>query len=142
MRPVSLTMTFAQKPKKIPECGSQQCRGTGDEEQLTGHDPKLPEHDEGTSNSSRGHLGRVDGNGGVLCTDTDTHDEARSEQPLPRLCESRTDRAGSEAASGKENLASSAEIVVEWIDDEGASIHKVNLRHTHTRENGEGEART
>lgn len=51
--------------------------------QLTDHDPKLPEHDEGTSNSSRGYLGRVDGDRGVLCTDTDTHDKSRREQSFP-----------------------------------------------------------
>lgn len=50
---------------------------------LTSDNPKLPEHDKGTSNSSGSHLSRVDGHCGVFCTDTDTHDESRNEQSLP-----------------------------------------------------------
>jgi len=119
-------MTLAQKPKKIPAGDSQQTSWEGGEKGLTGHYPQLPEHDEGTSDSSRGHLGRVDGNCGVLCTDTNAHDKPCSEQSLPRSCESGTDRGGGETASSNENLASTAKVVVEWIDNESTTVYKVS----------------
>lgn len=104
------------------------CRGpsanVGQESQatkLTCHDPELPEHDKSTSNSVRGHLGRVDGDGGILRTDTDTHDKAGREQSLPRLCESGTNRGCGETGGSQENLASSTKVVVEGIDDEGTT---------------------
>ena len=55
--PVSLTITLAAKPRKIPAGDDEQCLRTSTLNQLTGHDPKLPEHDKGTSNPSWGHLG-------------------------------------------------------------------------------------
>ena len=39
--------------------------------------------------------------------------------------ESGTDRGGGEAASSKENLASSTQVVIEWIDDESAAVYNV-----------------
>ena len=54
-----------------------------DQREGTSHDPKLPEHDERAPNASWGHLGRVDGYRGVLCTDTDTHYKSGSKQALP-----------------------------------------------------------
>ncbi len=50
---------------------------------LTGDDPELPEHDQSTSNARRSHLGGVDGDGGILGANPDTHDEAGGEQALP-----------------------------------------------------------
>jgi hypothetical protein len=43
----------------------------------TGHNPKLPEHDQGTTNSVWSHLSRVDRDCSILCTDANTHDETR-----------------------------------------------------------------
>lgn len=51
--------------------------------QLTDDDPELPEHDEGSSNTSRGHLSGVDGDRSILCADADAQDEPRREQSLP-----------------------------------------------------------
>ena len=56
-------------------------------EQLTRHDPKLPEHDQGTSDPMGCHFGRIDGHRGILGADTDAHDEPRREESSPRLCE-------------------------------------------------------
>ena len=77
MSPVSLTITLAQKPRKIPIVTISKLLGIGHEKQLTDHDPELPEHNEGTSDPMGGHLGGVDGDCSVLCTDTDTHDKTR-----------------------------------------------------------------
>ena len=83
MRPVSLTMTLAQKPKKIPVGPSQPTSQPDRNEQRTNHDPKLPEHNQGTSNPRRGHLSRVNGDRGILGSNSDTQDKACSEQVLP-----------------------------------------------------------
>jgi hypothetical protein len=93
-----------------------------DMEWLTSHDPKLPEHDEGASNSSRGHLSRVDRNSGVLGTNTDSHNEPRNEQAFPSLREARANRGRSETESSEEDLASSAKVVVQRIDDESTTV--------------------
>lgn len=87
--------------------------------QLTGHNPELPKHDEGTSNSMRSHLGRIDRDCGILCTDADAHNKSCREKSLPGLCEGGTNWRGSKTASSDENLASPAKVVVEWIDNEG-----------------------
>lgn len=50
---------------------------------LTSDDPELPEHDKRAANPGRGHLGRVDRDGGILCTNTDAHDEPGGKQGLP-----------------------------------------------------------
>ena len=39
--------------------------------------------------------------------------------------ESGTDRGSGEAASSNENLASSTKVVIEWIDDESATVYEV-----------------
>lgn len=75
---------------------------------LTGDDPELPEHDESTSNTGRGHFGGVDGDCSVFRTDTDAHDESSGEQAFPVFCETGTDGSGSETESGDEDLTSSA----------------------------------
>lgn len=90
---------------------------------LTDDDPELPEHDESTPDAGRSHLCGVDRDCSILCADTNSHDESRSEEALPGLCESGTDRRGSETASGNENLASSTKVVVEWIDNESAAVN-------------------
>lgn len=46
---------------------------------LTDDDPELPEHDEGTSDSGRSHLRRVDRHCSILCADTNSQDKSRSE---------------------------------------------------------------
>ncbi len=79
MSPISLTMTLAQKPRKIPAIVSLEIRSTGYERRLTNHDPKLPEHDEGTSNSGGGVLSGVDGDCGGFDTHTDTHEQTAGE---------------------------------------------------------------
>jgi len=56
-------------------------------EEDTGNDPQLPEHDEGTSNTSWGEFGGENGDSSVLRTNTDTHDESDGEQLLPCLGE-------------------------------------------------------
>lgn len=88
----------------------------------TGDDPKLPEHDERTTNASGGHLGGVDRDSGVLCSNADTHDETCREELLPRLCESGTNWSGSKAEGSHEDLAATTKVVVEGIDDEGATV--------------------
>ena len=72
MAPTSLTMTLAQKPKKIPAGDRQYFPRRGTRSKLTSHNPKLPEHHKGASNSMWGHLGGINGNRGVLCTNANT----------------------------------------------------------------------
>ena len=72
MRPVSLTMTLAQNPKKIPIHRSQQAIFHDNNKILTSHDPKLPEHDESAANTMRSHLSRIYGDCGVLCPYSNT----------------------------------------------------------------------
>lgn len=83
MSPTSLTITLAAKPKKMPAVTISNDSRTSYEKQLTSYNPELPEHDEGTTNSRRGHLSRVDGDRGILCTDADTHDKSGNEQSFP-----------------------------------------------------------
>jgi len=49
----------------------------------TRNDPKLPEHDECTTNAGRSHLCGIDRDGSVLCSNADTHDEPCGEELLP-----------------------------------------------------------
>lgn len=51
--------------------------------QLTNDDPQLPEHNQGTANTVRRNLSRVNWDSSVLCTDSNSHDETRSKEPLP-----------------------------------------------------------
>lgn len=81
--PVSLTMTLAQKPRKIPTSEVSRPTRKFVNIALTSHNPELPEHDESTSDASGSHLSRVDGHGRVLCANTNTHDETRSKETLP-----------------------------------------------------------
>lgn len=74
----------------------------------TGHDPELPEHDEGAASPGRGHLGRVDGHRGVLGADADAHDEPGGEEALPRLGKGRPDGRCRETGGRDEDLASAA----------------------------------
>lgn len=94
----------------------------GIERDLTDNDPELPEHDECASNPCRGHLRRVDRDSRVLCTDADTHNEPRSEQSFPRLGKGGTNGGGCETESSDENLTSPAQVVVERINDESATV--------------------
>lgn len=93
----------------------------------TNCNPELPEHDESTTDAGRGHLSRIDGDGGVLGSDADAHNKACGEEALPRLGETRTDRGRYQAAGGDEDLASSSEVVVQGIDNKGATRGEVRL---------------
>ena len=95
----------------------------------TNCDPELPEHDKSTTDAGRGHLSRIDGNGGVLGSDADAHDKACCEEALPRLGETRTDRGRYQAAGSDKDLASSSEVVVQGIDNKGATKGE-GLGHT------------
>jgi hypothetical protein len=81
--PASLTMTLAQKPKKIPAGDISTCIRKSKNEQLTSHDPKLPKHDKSTTNSSWCHFCGVDGDSGIFGTNPYAHDKASSEKTLP-----------------------------------------------------------
>jgi hypothetical protein len=89
---------------------------------LTSHNPKLPEHNEGSSNTSRGHLGRVNGYRRVLCPDANTHDKSSRKEFLPCPRKTGSNRGGGETASSEENLASSTQVVIERIDDESTTV--------------------
>lgn len=95
---LSPRLFFPQPPSSSPNQPKQEKRktikkgggkrdlgrvGGGHAELLTDHDPELPKHDEGTPNTSRGHLGRVYGDCGILCTDSDSQDESRGKESLP-----------------------------------------------------------
>lgn len=93
---------------------------------LTSHNPKLPEHDEGTADTVRCHLSREDRDRGVLCTDADAHDESRSKQGLPGVCEPGADGRGSEDDGSDKYLTATTEVMVERVDDEGAAVYQVS----------------
>jgi hypothetical protein len=95
----------------------------------TNCDPELPEHDKSTTDAGRGHLSRIDGNGGVLGSDADAHDKACCEEALPRLGETRPNRGRYQAAGSDKDLASSSEVVVQGIDNKGAT-KRGGLGHT------------
>lgn len=125
LSPTSLTMTLAAKPRKMP-AGKKGVLATwlvtrggdnnnnnnnnddGRRARRTGHDPELPEHDEGAASPGRGHLGRVDGHRGVLGADADAHDEPGGEEALPRLGKGRPDGRCRETGGRDEDLASAA----------------------------------
>ena len=88
----------------------------------TSDDPKLPEHDECTTNASWSHLCGVDGYGSVLRSDADAHDEACGEELLPGLRKGRSNWSGGEAESGHKDLATATKVVVEGINDESATV--------------------
>lgn len=131
--PVSLTMMFAARPRKMPGEGLANVEGQKGPrwawERLTCYDPELPEHHEGAADPGGGDLGRKDGDRGVLGANADAHDEARGKEALPILGETRGDRRGSQTEGGDEDLAATAEIVVHGIDDEGATTRYLNVRH-------------
>jgi hypothetical protein len=94
---------------------------------LTRNDPQLPEHDEGTTDPSWGHLGRVDRDSCVFGADSDAHDESDGEEGLPRVGEPRGDRGRSKTSGGDEDLSSSAKVVVQRVDDECSADRSVGL---------------
>ena len=116
--PVSLTITLAQKPKKIPDVSAET---PSTDVPLTGNDPKLPEHDQGSSDPGRGELGREDGDRGVLGTDSNAHDETNGEERFPGFGETGGNRSGSQAGSSDEDLSSSTEVVVKRVRDESTA---------------------
>lgn len=81
-------------------------------EALTDDNPQLPEHDEGTANSMRRHLGRVDGHGSIFCANANSHDKAGSEKTFPALRDSRADGGSGKTQCSDEDLASSSKPVV------------------------------
>lgn len=117
--PVSLTITLAAKPRKIPIYHQHMCELAYSVEQVpTSNDPKLPEHYQSTSDPSRSDLSRENGNSSILCADTNTHDETNSKESLPRLSESGGDRSGGKTAGSKEDFTSTTEVVIKRVDDE------------------------
>lgn len=89
---------------------------------LTNDDPELPEHNEGTSNTGRSHLSRVDGDSSVLGANTNTHNEARCEETLPRLRTSGTNRGDGKSNGSNEDFTASAKIFIKGVDDECTTI--------------------
>ena len=101
--------------------------GKAGKSERTCDDPKLPEHDKRTTNSSGSHLSRVDRDGRILCADTNTHDEACSEQLLPCPGKAGADRGGSKTACGDKDFTTSSKVVIQRVDDEcSASKLSVN----------------
>lgn len=84
---------------------------------LTSYNPELPEHNESTSDSSRSHLGRVDGDSCIFGSDSNTHDESYSEQGLPRMGETGCNGCSGKTSSSEEDFSSSTEVVIERVDD-------------------------
>ena len=89
---------------------------------LTNHNPKLPEHDQSTTNSSWSDLGGVDWDSGIFRANADTHYETSCEQLLPAGSKARGNRRSYQAASGDEDLTTSTKIVIERIDDECTTV--------------------
>ena len=73
------------------------------------------------------HLGRIDRDRGVLRADADTHDKAGREQTLPGLRETGADRRCGQTGGREEDLAAAAEVVVEGVDDERATVDLVSM---------------
>jgi len=122
MSPVSLTMTLAQKPRKIPGCLLVADRLHGNKGTApTCDDPELPEHHKCTTNAVGCHLSRVDRYSGVLRANTDTHDETSSEEFLPCPCEPGAYRGGSKTQGSDENFTTTTKVVIHWVDDECAT---------------------
>lgn len=78
-------MTLAQKPRKIPKSLDQQLLHNNyyGRVRLTNDNPELPEHDESAANASWCHFSGENGNRGILRSDSDAHDEARSKEFVP-----------------------------------------------------------
>lgn len=93
-------------------------------------DPELPEHDEGAADAGWGHFSRVDRHGSILCADADAHDKASGEETLPGFGKARADGGGCEAGCGEEDFSSSAEVVVEGIDNESTAeeTHSISMK--------------
>lgn len=81
----------------------------------------MPEHDESTSNASGGHFGGVDGDGRVLGSDANTHNETSSKQALPGGGKGGTDGGRRETAGRNKDLTATAKVVIERIDNPGAT---------------------
>jgi hypothetical protein len=123
MSPVSLTITLAQKPRKIPRTSVsgrsiQWCDGGVAQ---TCDDPELPEHHKRTTNAVGSHLSGIDRHSGVLRANADTHDEASGKEFLPCSCESGTNWGGGKAQGSNKDFTTTTKIVVHWVDDEGAT---------------------
>jgi hypothetical protein len=98
----------------------------GETEENADDDPELPEHDEGTADTMGSHLGRINGDGGILRANANAHDESRDEELLPRPGETRGDGGGCKAEGSDENLTTSAQVVIQRIDNEGAAAEFVS----------------
>ena len=84
-----------QTPLKVV-VGAEDGNVGNETEEDANDDPELPEHDEGTTDAGGSHLGRVDGDRGILGANSNTHDKAGREQTLPRLGACGADRGDSE----------------------------------------------
>lgn len=118
MGPTSLTITFAQKPTIIPNRSVSACCNKTESEEAQEHtnsDPELPEHDEGTSNLDWGHFGRINRDGCVLGSSSDTQYEAGCKEALPSwLGKSWTNRRRYQTASHDKDLTSSLSSGMFW----------------------------
>lgn len=61
-------------------------------------------------------------NRSILRTNTNSHDEPSSEEISPVPGESRTNRSSSETESSQEDLTTSAQVLVQRIDNESTTI--------------------
>lgn len=104
-----------QAPSDSPSWQDDYIRAESEED--ADHDPQLPEHDQCTTYAVRSHLSRIDRDSSVLCAYSDPHHKTRSEQSLPALSESRSDRSSGQTQSSNEDLASPSEVVIQWIDN-------------------------
>jgi hypothetical protein len=80
-------------------------------------DFKHSQHDQSTSNTSGSHFRSIDGNTGILHSNSDTHYEARSEQPLPGLGKSTRNRGDEENNGRDPDLPATTEVVVDRIGE-------------------------
>ena len=78
----------------------------------------------------RGHLGRVDGDTGILHTESNTHDESSGKKPLPRLGTSGPDGCTEQDDSRDKDFASSAKQIVEGVREPATytATHEVDER--------------
>lgn len=93
-------------------------------EEDASHYPQLPEHDQSTTDTGRGHFGGEDGHSRIFGANADAHDESSSEEFLPGPRKSRADGGCSKTKSGNEDLTSATEIVVERVDDPSTTVGK------------------
>lgn len=71
-------------------------------------------------------------NSGVLGTNANAHYKSRSKQSLPGLCESGSDWSGGQAGSRNEDLASTAKVVVERVDNKSTAVENVSSLGLHS----------